>query len=320
MPATKPLFIPGRSLVEHEDATFSEITRQKVDLTYTGADETAAKLNALLIVGVTAGETAHVHADLKAAGVIALSVEVELLTDFRAEVIIHWGVPVDPILDKPPLAGGWVVETSSESVREMRALDVNLNQITQKYLPPGQPDPGFYGEDDAELRFKPGTPVGAFDTIVHLYARRHISHTAAANFPQWAPPYGAPLQSWPVAYTNWANKQIVRKGIANVPAGVWLCRGVRLTTRNNGWSWLVGAEFIYREWGWEDYSFFTYTGTGLNQIPSNLDIPAGMKTPWPTVRASTGGVFGAIRPQMLKGLKNFALPPFELMLDGYSPE
>jgi len=303
--ANKPVFIPGSSLAMHEDGTFSEVTRIFVD-DATGATETEAKLNAMTKAGVAPGMP-HANAELLAAGVEALAVEVELLADSKAVVTVRWGVPVDP-----PLDGRWIVESHGESVRELRGLDVNGDFVENKYLPPNSgAEAAFWAIPDNVWQFWPGVQTGAFDNIVHLYLRRHISYSAAAEFPF------PPLISWPVYYVNWVNDTIVRMGLDDVPAGVWLCRAIRLTTRNNGWSWLVGAEFIYREWGWEDFNLFVHPTH--RQVPNDLTIPDAMKTPWPTDRGPTGPTYGAVRPQMLKGTRDFSRPPFGLMLDGYVP-
>ena len=331
--AIKSVFPNRPQFTAHSDGTRSQEERVYVQ-GITGDSEAARCQSAIEKAGK--GKPPDMHPDLELAvkGVRMLQADVQLLQDEKALVIFQWGVPTEPSLD-----GDWVYESGSESVREVVGLDVKGNPITLEYVPPfiddSQKYVEFFGITGNEVEFRRGLTVGGLHSLVNVTARRQVSFEIASNF-------AIPIGKWPLRYTNYVNEALAAgQGTSSLPgggggglagddegmtAGTWLCKSVRFYTRNNGQSYFVEAAFAFNSRGWEEFAFFT-NRRGLK--PGNIVIPDAMKAPWPADAAarkcSADGTWdaahprkGVIRPQTIKGLRNFGEMPFNLNLVGFA--
>lgn len=247
-----------------------------------------------------------------------LTASAKLLMTGKAAVTVEWGQDDSPVLDGP-----WIVETYSDSVREMRGLDVNGSQITVRYVPETMMSGGSptadWSSDWNQRRYNRGISVPGFVNRPHIIARRQISAYAAADMNPH--PY-----SWPSYYVDYVNDTITSPSnlyqYPSVAKGVFRCSSVRVYTRSKarlteslanteGGSFFVEAEFIRDPLGHDPIALFYDTFTG--SVPTDIDLD-GMTSAWPTYRASQTAPYGASRPQMVKGATNFKLNPFNLDL------
>lgn len=306
--ATVKRYFPGGSTVAMSaDGSVQNVERYLVTDLDAGTSELERKLAAIAATGKGIGDEPDGVPVTPVYFVYLQRAEAELLSDSSAVVTLVYGPNVDP-----PIDGGWIAEASGAALIELRGVDAVGTITTVKYLPDGKAEPGFWNDVAASWKFNRSVPVPSFVTIVNLALRRHVSYSKMVEF-------GAtnfPLRKWPTLLQNYANAEIASGG-KTVPAGVWRCAGVDIATRNGGQSYLVTAGFAYRSDGWEQYLLFTHPDTGA--APADIDIPAGMKSPWPTVRASSSAPYGASRPQTLRGTMSFLQSPLDIDLAVYSP-
>ena len=321
--ANKPVFPAGPTLVWRDDNTFED-TEQILVTGLVADGEAARKHEAILKANRTPG-TLHPVATLAAALVRVRMVTVQLLSDDRALVTVSWGISDTPILD-----GAWVYECFSEQIRESRGYDCkddgSVNnairiQYANETILAGVADLDFFLGPGGRY-YRRGATVSGYNNIVHVVGRRHISREGVAGGAGMVPMEPHPT-IWPAKYVNHVNKAKVVFGDPDGPGslieGEWLCRSVRISTRNQYKSFLIEAEFVWRVDGWEEFLWF-HDKQGL--IPSDIVIPAGMKLPWPTERLHNDipddRPYGVIRPQTLKGPLNFNAAPFSFQLGGWA--
>ena len=299
MAKNKSLFPDGASLQWNDDGSYFLIEVRYVDEIY-GVTENAARLDALAKAGVSSTETVVVSPTVT---LRIMSASVKLLADDKAAVSIQWGIGDSPILD-----GGWIAETYSETIRDVRGVDVNQVALKIKYHPPGMTDAAFAADYNAR-RLNRGTTASGYHNRGHVIARRQISATQIA-----ATMGGVHPLTWPMKYVHRVNYAIGQSSpYPAVPEGVFICSSIRVYTRNRGLSYFVEAEFVSDENGFDPIIIFTHPD-GL--IPGDITIPVGMQKAWPepAEREITTKPYGASRPQMVKGRATFANPPFNLNL------
>jgi len=260
-------------------------------LTESGQTEASMKTAAITAVGVTIGAVHPVLAES-----YCQTIEVQLDSHVSATVTVRYGPAVEPIID-----GDWQYEAWSEQTRFTTFIDVYGDEIVNKFLPPGTAgtEADYFSRNPREKRM---VSVIGWKNIIHGVARKHISKAASL--------LGAvKMMQWPAYYTNHVNEAMT---IPAVPAGVWLCRGIRIGSRNGGQSYLVTAEFLMDEVGWEEINIFTRRdGTR----PSEIVIPAGMIEAWPAeADRVTADPYGAIRPQTLLDPLSFENVPLYVNL------
>ena len=289
-----PTYLPGVGMSLDSANVYSFTERLTITGITPGATEAETRIAAITASGAIIGAY---HGTVTLA--YCIGIDVISLSDTTAIVDVHYGRPSDPVIDR-----GWVYESWSEQVRFTTYVDKDLAPIINKFYPPTAKiaDPAFFADGNNAREYKRMVSVSGYKNIVHAIGRRHISATASAVMginPPWR---------WPAFYTNWVNESFT---VPPTSAGVWLCRGVRVISRNMEKSHLVTVEFMRDDAGWEELSIFTRRdGTRPNEIT----LDAGMKTPWPTVRASAAVPYGAVRPATLKGKRNFDAAPLSFSL------
>jgi hypothetical protein len=285
MATVKRTYLPGVGMSLDSANVYSFTERLTITGITPGGTEADTRIAAITASGATIG---GYHGTTT--GTYCIGIDVTSLSDTSAIVDVHYGRPGDPVLD-----AGWVYESWSEQVRFTTYFDKNLAPIINKFYPPGETldETAYFLRSP---RMKRNTSVNGYRNIIHAVGRRHISAAASAamgNNPPWR---------WPAIYTNYVNQAL---SSPTTPAGVWLCRGIRVLSRNTEKSHLVTAEFMRDEMGWEELALFSMPdGTR----PGVITVDAGMKTPWPTVRASAAAPYGAVRPATVKGLSYFGSP------------
>ena len=161
-------------------------------------------------------------------------------------------------------------------------------------------DNAEWNNDWNQRRYNRGITVPGFTNRPHVIGRRQISFLAASNM------IPHPL-SWPSYYVDYVNDAVTAGHDANrLPAilkGVFRCSAIRVYTRNQNVSYIVEAEFVRDPLGHDPMALFVDSQTGL--VPADVVVDAGMKTAWPTVRATAATPYGAARPQMVRGSRNF---------------
>ena len=294
MATVKRTYYPGVCMSLDSANVYSFTERLTITGITPGGTEAETRIAAITASGVTIGAY---HGTVSTS--FCMGIDVTMLSDTSAIVDLHYGRPSDPVIDT-----GWVYESWSEQVRFTTYVDKDLAPIINKFYPPTAKlaEIPFFADGNNAREYKRMVSVSGYKNIVHAIGRRHISSTASAVMginPPWR---------WPAFYTNWVNESFT---VPPTPAGVWLCRGVRVISRNMEKSHLVTVEFMRDDAGWEELSIFTRRdGTRPNEIT----LDAGMKTPWPTVRASAAVPYGAVRPATLKGKCNFDAAPLSFSL------
>ena len=317
----KPVYTGAAGLTWMDDDTYS------VEELWSVTGCTSTKEISVEKEAIDAATTASILLDIPGSwwtsqGIQLLRATAKLQTDDMVTVMLTWGTN-----DTPRLDGPWIVESTSNSSRESRGVDVNNDAITIEYVNEtmlSQPAPAaaltkaeFLAVWGNKKRFQRGVTVPGFYNRVHVQARRQISKEKANGM-------SVHPNRWPAKYVDWVNNEIPRGsgGTYLVPKGVFRCANIRVYTRNRGFSWLVDAEFILDKLGHEAMVLFT-DSDGL--IPGDVEIPENMKLPWPPTaddRYSAAGDAGdppggATRPQMLKGGATFSNPPFNLDLEPF---
>jgi|3_EtaG_2_1085321.scaffolds.fasta_scaffold00524_9 hypothetical protein len=322
--ANKAVFPKTNTFVWNQDATFSDEEHRYVTYQAAGT-ETKAKLAAILAAGVSIND-AHPNATLQAAGVRAVSISVMLLQDLKALVIINWGIPVDPILD-----GEWVYEVQTVERQLTTGLSIDTDTglqnvpIKVKYVPTTVPpaDRAQYLIDNARTNNR-GATVGQRKDLIQVIGRRQISHTAASAWVGGAF-VGKSLFEWPRRYVNYVNEEKANPVPGRPPiltAGTWFCNNMRIYSKNHNWSYIVETSFVYDVDGFEEFVLFI-DRYGLR--PHDVEISDAMKLPWPVKanpadpdpRESDQEPYGASRPQVIKGLRNFQENPLLFNLGGF---
>lgn len=314
--AEKPMFPRSNTFTFNEDETYSDEQHIFVKMAKQTDDsldsEAKAKLAAITKVGINVNDE-HPNEDLKKAGVRAMSISVMLLQDQRAQVIIQWGVPAEPILD-----GTWVYEVQTVSRTITRGLDINEDPIKIKYVPltiPA-PDRAQFLIDNARTNNRGATTQVRKD-LIQVIGRRKISFTNALNFEA-----GKTLFQWPRRYINYVNEEYKVGDNTILTAGQWMCNNMRIFSTNHNWSFNVEASFVYDVDGFEEFIGFI-DQFGLR--PSDIVVSDDMKKPWPAKddpddpdpRVSDAEPYGISRPQVLPGLRNFNEEPFFFNLGGF---
>ena len=318
----KPKYVQGTGLTWHDDGTYGVEELWTVTGLPPAASGTEIGNQVKAIEAATAASEdlyPQLHQDTE-----LLQATARLLSDDHAEVTLSWGINDTPVLD-----GAWVCESSSDSVRESKGLDVNNDPITIEYVNAtmlARPAPQaaltkaeFFAIWGNKKRFQRGITVPSFYNRPHIQARRQVSKYKAERM-------SVHPNRWPAKYVDYVNYEIPKQhsgdGTVLVPAGVFRCASMRVYTRNRGESLFIDAEFVLDKLGHEHLAVFADTD-GL--IPGDVDISANMKKPWPPEAAdrySTAGAAGdptggAARPQTLKGRATFHNPPFNLNLEPF---
>ena len=295
------------------DNTYSEESIITVDVPAqvdaTLDSQAKANLAAIAATGI-ARYAVHPNETLAASGVRALSHSVQLLQDKKALVSITWGVPLDPILD-----GDWVYEVQTIARTLTRGLDIDGEPIKIKYVPTtiAEGDRDQFLIDNARTNNR-GASVQVRKDLIQVIGRRHISFTAALKFPQED---GKSLFSWPKRYINHVNEAETIGETVILTEGQWMCNNMRIYSKNHNWSFIVEASFIYDVDGHEEFVLFI-DRFGLR--PKDVKITDNMKLPWPPEtadRESPDEPYGASRPQVLPGTRNFKEEPFGFRLGGF---
>lgn len=319
MPATaKPVYAGVAGLTWHDDGSYSieELWSVKgcVAVTETGIHKEA--INAAIAA------TPAPPSSLGGIDLCLTQATAKTTTDHHVTVTLSWGINDTPVLNGP-----WLYESSSDSVREVRGLDVNNTPIGIEYVNATmlkRPAPEasltkteFLAIAGNKRRFQRGLTVPGFVNRVHVLARRQVSDDAAVGM-------SVHPTRWPAKYVDYVNYEIPLGGGGTVlvPEGVFRCSSVRVYSRNRGLSFLIDAEFILDKLGHEALVLFTDTD-GLK--PSDVTVSANMKLPWPpasadrysTADADGDPPGGASRPQMLKGRATFINPPFSVNLEPF---
>ena len=311
----KSLFPNAPTFIWRDDDTFEDEEHIYVsDLKAVG--EIARKQEAIVAAGVDFTKV-HPDANMAEAGLRVLSIGVALLADDKALVIVRWGVNDSPILD-----GDWLFETFSEQIRETRGYAINDDgsvgaPIKIKYVSTallgGESEATFFGVYGNAKRFNPSMTVLGYKNIVHIVGRRQISFDEAAKM------HPNPW-TWSGYYVNHVNTAVAATsggaaGAGNVIQGEFVCKSVRVYSRNRNRSLFVEAEFLHRIEGFEEFGFFIDSFDGTR--PGDIVIPANMKLPWPTLREVAALPYGVIRPQTLLAPINFGASPFMFNLGGF---
>jgi len=300
----KSIFPPSSSLTWRDDDSHdvTELIRVKG---ITGDTEVARKMKALTLTGRDTKQAIYGDATLAKQDLRILSQDVTLLADDQAIVAIRWGINDSPVLDDV-----WLFETYGEQLRVTTGIDALKNPIKNKYVNAALrgtlSEAAFLAIQGNKRVYDRGATVNRFKNIVHVLGRRQISKEKAALM------HPHPL-TWPAKYAN-----AVSKPTGTALEGQWMCKGVRVYSRNRGWSLFVEAEFCWNEDGWEEFLFFV---DQLGLIPGDIVIPAGMKIPWPLAadRVCTTAPYGVARPQTLKDPLDFGAYPFMVDLKDFNP-
>jgi len=315
----KPVYVGAAGLTERDDGTYA------IEELWSVTGCTAGTEIGIHKEAIDAARAASppVPSMLMGLGIRLTQATARTATDHHVIVTLSWGVNDSPVLDDP-----WLYESSSDSVREVRGLDVNNDPIAIEYVNPlmlkkaeggSMTKSEFLGIAGNMRRFQRGVTVPGFYNRVHVQCRRQISEGAAGGM-------SVHPTRWPAKYVDYVNYEIPKGGGGTVlvPAGVFRCASIRVYSRNRGVSFFVDAEFILDRLGHESIVLFTDTD-GL--VPSGLtdSISANMKKPWPpsagdryaTADSDGAPPGGACRPQMLKGRATFSNPPFSCNLEPF---
>jgi hypothetical protein len=257
--------------------------------------------------------------DAKAAFLRVIAIQCLPLSDTQFKVMTTYACSDDPILTDAATGGGtprptpnWLYETQSSHTWEEWAFDISGNAIISQFWP--KTAAGAYMSDtdyakyENQRRFNNGAMGLRPRPQMTIICRSRWTYDAAAQC-------SIPLIAWGASLFRSVNTAVTLGSTVMVPAGVFFCEGVRVVPRLQGWIYNVEVVLHYRADGWEDYLLWH---DDYGRIPKEVmdNIPAGMKTPYPTVRYTPAKPYGAVRSEQVR-LVNFEADPYRIYLGGF---
>jgi hypothetical protein len=257
-----------------------------------------------------------------------LSYRITPMSSTSARVVVNYGTPtVSATIFEDPFIK-WVWEDSSTVRTEQQAWNVDKVPLLVEYWPKisGVPMSATdWAKDDNKRRFRQSHTAARYRPWQTAVCRARIrwdylDATGAndATSPQMHP------RAWHMLLAGKVNDEIKINNDVTIPAGVWMCQGLQVSTPNNELLYEVRATFAYNEYGWDPVILFK-DPNNQNKVPydvgENITAHTQFALPYPAdadrilktiqVGGAPADVYtgGGIKPKMHAKM-NFAADPY----------